>query len=178
MSCGAEKRSCSKSFRAGVSPGRWQTWAFQPLCRKFISNCSRDLTLVISHQLSSPSRELQQQMIQPLILGHPGFAISMPGTFFGYGVQIDIVRIGRREQLTWDQYAHFAHILSPALPGYVGKFVIMSANKIIGPIGETKVTGLRFFAAHIRTTLGRNVMKHHPRPPGLPANRRTSIEPD
>jgi hypothetical protein len=62
------------------------------------------------------------------------------------------------------------NILSPALAGHVRKFVIMSANKIIGPIGEKKVGGFRFFPAHDWAAFGRNVMKHHPWLPGLPAD--------
>ena len=46
----------------------------------------------------------------------------------------------------------------------------MAGNKIIGPIGQKKSRGFRFLAANTSASLGRNVMKHHPRLPGLPAN--------
>jgi hypothetical protein len=49
--------------------------------------------------------------------------------------------------------------------------MVVTGNKIIGPIGQKKPRGFRFLAANTRTSLGGNVMNHHPRLPGLPANR-------
>src|SRR5437667_10605251 len=109
-------------------------------------------------------------MIMKPVLRYPRLAGGVPGVFSGFGIQVDIIRKWRSKQLTWHQQARFAETLVPALARRVRKYMIMTGNKIIGPISRQKYRSFRFFTASAQGCLGRNVMKNDPRCPGLSAN--------